>query len=94
VLLPEVMRFNLESNPLKYNAIANAIGSHTALEGIEKIAAMAKVCGIPQHLSDLGIDRSEIAHLADLAMRVTRLLVNNPREVTRQDAIDIYTKLF
>ncbi|MDR0541786.1 MAG: iron-containing alcohol dehydrogenase [Dysgonamonadaceae bacterium] len=94
ILLPAVMRFNLESNPEKYKEIALAFGANTALEGIARLEKLLIACGIPQKLSDIGIEASEVETLAGLAMKVTRLLVNNPREVTKKDAIDIYTKLF
>ncbi|MDR3220054.1 MAG: iron-containing alcohol dehydrogenase [Dysgonamonadaceae bacterium] len=93
ILLPEVMRFNLDTCPDKYREIASAVGAKTASEGIEKIEALAAACGIPQKLSSIGIAQSEVENLADLAMKVTRLLVNNPKEVKREDAIEIYNKL-
>jgi alcohol dehydrogenase class IV len=94
VLLPEVMRFNLESVPSKYKEIAAAFGADTALEGIARLEALSVACGVPQKLSDIGIDPAETETLADLAMKITRLLVNNPREITREDAIHIYNALF
>jgi alcohol dehydrogenase class IV len=64
------------------------------VEGIAKIKSLSVACGIPQKISDIGIEKSEVENLADLAMKVTRLLVNNPKEVTRADAINIYNALF
>jgi alcohol dehydrogenase class IV len=94
VLLPEVMRFNQCAAPEKYLAIALAFGAETIEDGISRLEAMAGACGIPRKLSALGIEASQVDTLADLAMRVTRLLVNNPREVTRKDAVRIYQALF
>jgi alcohol dehydrogenase class IV len=94
ILLPEVMKFNLPASPLKYKEIASVFGAASAEEGIEKIKALSAACGIPQKLSEIGIRQSDVNVLADLAMKVTRLLVNNPREVTKEDAITIYNSLF
>jgi SSS family solute:Na+ symporter len=94
ILLPEVMKFNLDANPEKHREIALAMGAASAEEGIEKVKALSIACGIPQKLSDIGIELSEVENLADLAMKVTRLLVNNPKEVKREDAIRIYKNLF
>ena len=94
VLLPEVMKFNKETCPEKFEAIAHTIGVCTADEGIENIRTLSVNCGIPQKLTQLGIHASETGQLADLAMKVTRLLVNNPREVTKEDVIHIYHALF
>ncbi|HMK93165.1 MAG TPA: hypothetical protein VK576_09205, partial [Thermoleophilia bacterium] len=42
------------------------------------------------YLSDVNIPTSAIAELADGAMTQQRLLVNNPRRLTRDDIIAIY----
>ncbi|MDR0547751.1 MAG: iron-containing alcohol dehydrogenase [Dysgonamonadaceae bacterium] len=94
ILLPEVMKFNLPASPDKYMEIASALGADSAEEGIDKIKKLSVACGIPQKLSEIGINQSDVEILADLAMKVTRLLVNNPREVSREDAITIYNSLF
>ena len=94
ILLPEVMKFNFEATPEKYTVIAQAMGLNTASEAIERIREIAANCGIPQKLQDIGINPDDVETLADLAMKVTRLLVNNPKELTREDAINIYNSLF
>jgi len=45
-------------------------------------------------LKEVGISKDVIPQLADEAMLIQRLLVNNPREVTREDAIAIYTAAY
>jgi alcohol dehydrogenase class IV len=47
---------------------------------------------IPRHLRDYGITEADIPNLAAGAMKVTRLLANNPRLITLADAIEIYTQ--
>lgn len=100
ILMPEVLRFNLSSNPKRHAEVARALGitwngkdENIASLGIEKIEALSKACGIPQRLSEIGITVDVLPELADIAMKVTRLLKNNPREVTKEDAINIYKKL-
>lgn len=100
ILMPEVLRFNLPSNPKRHAEVARALGitwngndENIATVGIEKLKGLSKACGIPQKLSEIGITEEVIPELADIAMKVTRLLKNNPREVTREDAINIYKKL-
>ncbi|UKM63801.1 iron-containing alcohol dehydrogenase [Flavobacteriaceae bacterium GSB9] len=100
ILMPEVLRFNLSANPKRHAEVARALGitwngsdENIAALGIEKIEALSNACGIPQKLSEIGITKEVLPELADIAMKVTRLLKNNPREVTRQDAINIYKKL-
>lgn len=100
ILMPEVLRFNLSANPKRHADVARALGvkvlgtdEEVALAGIEKIIEISKACGIPQRLTEIGITEDTLPELADIAMNVTRLLKNNPRLVTKQDAINIYTKL-
>lgn len=100
VLMPEVLRFNMSANPKRHADVARALGVNkegtdveVATAGIERIAELSKACGIPQHLSDIGISEDVLPELADIAMKVTRLLKNNPRALTKEDAIAIYTKL-
>lgn len=100
ILMPEVLRFNLSSSPKRHAEVARAMGitwngkdENIAAVGIEKIEALSRACGIPEKLSEIGITGDAIPELADIAMKVTRLLKNNPREVTREDAINIYKKL-
>ncbi|MGH8018413.1 MAG: iron-containing alcohol dehydrogenase, partial [Opitutaceae bacterium] len=44
----------------------------------------------PQRLRDVGVPEGEMKRLAGEAMKVTRLLINNPREITPADAEAIY----
>ncbi|MEC8281999.1 MAG: alcohol dehydrogenase, partial [Pseudomonadota bacterium] len=41
-------------------------------------------------LRQVGVSENQIPMLAEDAMRQTRLLVNNPREVSYEDAVEIY----
>lgn len=100
VLLPIVMRFNMKHNLKRYADVAIACGcepgatdEETALRGVEFVAQLSKDCGIPQTLAEINIPRESIPEMAKAAMLQQRLLVNNPRPVTEQDAIDIYSQL-
>jgi len=47
---------------------------------------------LPQKLREVGIKESDIPSLAEEAMKQTRLLPNNPREVVYEDAVKLYTQ--
>ena len=101
ILLPSVMRFNAEACPDRYAEVAVALGCQrdddnekTARRGVEFICRLAEAVGIPRRLSDLGIPQHAVPAMARAAMQVQRLLKNNPREVTEQDARDIYNALY
>lgn len=101
LLLPHVMEFSMEAAPQRYAEVAVAIGCkyqendyETAKKGIEKINDMIKACGIPAKLSELNITENDIPDMATDAMKIERLLKNNPRPVNRDDAINIYKAAF
>jgi len=46
--------------------------------------------GLPATLADAGVPAADLPMLAAEAMQQQRLLVNNPREVSEEDALAIY----
>ena len=68
--------------------------NETAQRGVEFIYKLAESVGIPKKLTDLGIPQTAVDGMAKAAMEVQRLLKNNPREVTEQDARNIYNSLY
>ena len=98
MMLSHVMRFNLLGNVPKFAEIADAfslpteglddLGAvETAIDAIERLAEDLRV---PRHLADFGITEKDIPELAEGVMKVTRLLANNPRTMTLEDAKEIY----
>ena len=49
---------------------------------------------LTRRLRDLQITKSDIPMLATEAMKQTRLLPNNPREVKYENMIDLYTQAY
>ncbi|WP_207514168.1 iron-containing alcohol dehydrogenase [Longitalea luteola] len=101
LLLPYVMEFNYVAAPKRYADVAIALGCErqaddvkTALKGIEKIRELIRDCGIPARLRDVGIPKEAIPQIAADAMKITRLLKNNPRPVTEADAIEIFNAAY
>lgn len=101
LLLSHVLEFNLPAAPQRYAQIARAMGAPDthddiadAQAGLQIIRDLSKQCGIPARLRDFNIPDNAIERMAKAAMTVTRLLERNVREVTLQDAIDIYRRAF
>jgi alcohol dehydrogenase class IV len=101
ILLPSVMKFNMPANVKRYAEVAIAMGcepgkndEETAQCGVDFIYQLAAAVGIPDKLTALGIPQTAVDGMAKAAMQVQRLLKNNPREVTEQDARDIYNSLY
>jgi alcohol dehydrogenase len=99
VLLPHVLEFNLPAAPQRYATIALAMGAQpvtdpikSAHRGLQLVRELSKRCGIPAHMTQLGVPADAVERMARSAMTVTRLLERNVREVTFEDAIDIYRR--
>jgi alcohol dehydrogenase class IV len=60
---------------------------------VEGIFTLARSLGIPSDLRELGVRKEDLDEIVAAAMKVTRLLDNNPRPVSPEDARGIYLKL-
>jgi alcohol dehydrogenase class IV len=101
ILLPHVLRFNLEAAPDRHAAVALALGAAeqgsaraTAEAGIAQLWKLIRATGLEMRLSALGVDPAECPRLAAAGLGVTRLMKNNPREISQQDAEAIYAAAF
>lgn len=99
LVLPHVLRFNAPDAASVYAEIAaDAFPELAAEQGaqgrcaafIEKLAGLSAKLGLQPRLRDVGIGEEHLAGMASDAMKQTRLLVNNPREVNEADALSIY----
>ena len=101
LVLPYVLRFNsVDSKTTKdYAELApyifpdiNTDQGNQAIckEFIDKLEVLSKKIGLPQKLREVNIPKEACKKMASDAMKQTRLLVNNPREVTERDALNIY----
>jgi alcohol dehydrogenase len=102
VLLPYIMEFNLQGASEKYGQVASLMAGKAsektekarAQTGVDMVRQLTRDIGIPRGLTDLNIPESAVEDMADMAMTVARPLANNPRQVTKEDAVDIYRKAF
>ncbi|MBN1239066.1 MAG: iron-containing alcohol dehydrogenase [Gammaproteobacteria bacterium] len=97
VLLPHVLAFNLPAATARYADIGRAMGAAgqgseeaVARWGLALVEDLCRQCGVPMRLAEHGVRPESIPRMADGAMAVTRLLDNNVRVVTHEDACRIY----
>ena len=99
LVLAGVLRFNAPVAGAVYAKIAaDAFPALAHVEGsqartaafIDALERLATRLGLPARLRDAGVPEGALPRLASEAMKQTRLLVNNPREVTEADALAIY----
>ena len=97
MLLAPVMRFNLSACTDRlaqiYDAVfsnGSALPSHEKAEAVvSRLEEIVRALDIPS-LSSFGISADELASLAQAGLDVRRLMVNNPRPMTLDEAIAIY----
>lgn len=101
LVLPHVLRFNAETAPAAYAQLAEALVpglsgevSAKAQAFIRHLEALIAATGLPMRLREHGIPADALPQLAADAMLQTRLLVNNPRELSEADALAIYRSAF
>ena len=97
LVLPHVLRFNMNEAQTLYAELADVIVPGKGATPADKVShfvsyleSLSREFGLPTKLSELGIQQADVRQLAEDAMKQTRLLVNNPREVTHEDALQIY----
>ena len=101
LVLPYVLRFNsvdvkaanyyAELAPYVFPKIDTNKGTQAiCAEFIDKLEDLSKRLGLPQKLREVGIPKNACEKMARESMKQTRLLINNPREVSESDALSIY----
>jgi len=99
LVLPHVLRFNAPDAYSLYAKIAtDAFPELARVDGaqarcsafIDALARLSGELGMPTRLREVDIPESALPKMANDAMLQTRLLVNNPRDVTEADALTIY----
>ncbi|MCG8561386.1 MAG: iron-containing alcohol dehydrogenase [Hyphomicrobiales bacterium] len=99
LVLPHVLGFNApEAAHLYAEIAADAFPRLAEVEGaqarcaafIEALHGLSAKLGLQTRLREVSVPEEALAKMASDAMLQTRLLVNNPREVTEADALAIY----
>jgi alcohol dehydrogenase class IV len=98
LMLRHVLQHNAEAARDHYAELARIVVPECEAEGsqarvallIDRLDQLVRDSGIAPRLRDYGIDIGEAPLLAREAMKQTRLLVNNPCEITEADARRLY----
>ena len=103
LVLPHVLRFNAPKAGQSYAELAAIILPNKTIptdphEASELLATyfltLAEDLGLQTTLRQMNIGQADIKMLAEQAMLQQRLLINNPRDITLDDAIEIYQQAF
>ncbi|KXU82946.1 alcohol dehydrogenase [Paraburkholderia monticola] len=101
LVLPHVLRFNSLAASHWYARLASIVAPDAHGSDVEKtdalierIERMIEATGIARTLRAVGVREEDLPRMASDAMLQTRLLVNNPRRVTEEDALAIYSAAY
>lgn len=99
LVLPHVLRFNGVFADHQYQELVEVIDGvsveHSASESLSNyFAQLAENLGLETCLSELGIPESALSELANQSMLQERLLINNPRSVSYEQALGIYRQAY
>lgn len=102
LVLPHVLRFNSSAALESYQQLAQVIlgepAGNDAIGAADRLAdyflTLAADLGLQTTLRQMSITESDLPDLAEQSMLQQRLLINNPREVTLDDALQIYRQAF
>lgn len=102
LMLGPVLRYNMAAAAPLYAELSDVLlgarpGRDEAARSQDFVAEMERLMnesGAPRRLRDVGVTDNSLAMLATDAMKQTRLLVNNPVEVTEADALALYRQAF
>lgn len=101
ILLPHVMNFNMDHAEEKFKDIAIAMGINTngltdrqaSVKMIENLYSLIDDLNITINLKEQGITEDDLDGMVEAASKVTRLLDNNPKPMSKGDMRAIYKKL-
>jgi alcohol dehydrogenase len=101
ILLPHIVKFNLDAKPERFADIAIALGAdvsglspvEAAEKAVDVIAKLGQDVGIPNGLSEIGVKEDDIPMLAELSMKDPCALFN-PKKATLEDVISILKSAF
>lgn len=100
LVLPYVLDFNkpdaeklyAEIAPIIFPDLAGKSDAEATQGMVDGFMKLGPELGMESKLSEVGVNHNHLPMLAEDAMKQTRLLVNNPREMTYEAALDIYTR--
>lgn len=88
--MPEAVSLYAELGPIVFPELAGKPEGERAEGLVEGFRTLADEIGMQTRLSEVGVSHNNLPMLAEDAMKQTRLLVNNPREMTYEAALAIY----
>ena len=97
LMLPTIMRFNMSASTQRFADVGGALvgcREPTADGAVGRVEELQKELCLPRNLAAIGIPRDSIPRMAKDALQNTRLLKNNPRVISLQEAQGLYQEAY
>ncbi|MEO1252745.1 MAG: iron-containing alcohol dehydrogenase [Pseudomonadota bacterium] len=100
LMLEPVLRFNAPNAAQHYAELAPCVGAQASGDAtsdcdafIARVIEIVEATGVERRLSQLGISHNDLPRMAEDALKGQRILQNNPRVVSYDDALRMYQEV-
>lgn len=98
LLLPHTMRYNSIVLKEKMSIISKIFKENSNAEGhvdpADFVENLLADIGLPTKLSEIGIERESLDHIAEETVKIERLTRNNPRKPNKKDLLELLEKAY
>ena len=102
IALPYIMEYNAPVQLSKHVSIAEAMNERVsnlnareaASKAVRSIVKLMNELDVPYRLKDIGVSKEDLPKLVEGMLKNTRLLKNNPRKVSKEDAVKIFERMW
>jgi alcohol dehydrogenase class IV len=97
LMMPTILRFNSSACAERYARIGRAFTrgrEATAESVVRRVEELSRLLELPRNLAAIGIPADALEPMSQAVVLITRLLNNNPRKVSLEDARAIYREAF
>lgn len=94
LMLSPVLKFNADVAADQYAELGPVVGvKANATAFIDRMVELCEASGTPLRLTEVGVNHNDLPKMAQDASANERLMQNNPRPVTYEDALRLYTEV-
>ncbi|MFH0861223.1 MAG: iron-containing alcohol dehydrogenase [Candidatus Altiarchaeota archaeon] len=90
ILLPHIIRFNMDASGKKYERLAKTVGLKSASDLIRETAQLCESLGVPK-LSEVGVKPDDIPKIIDKSFSGS--MKCNPREATKENLTELLKRM-
>ncbi len=97
LMLPTIMKFNICASRQRFADVGRALADckePTADAAVARVEELSQQLRLPRNLAAIGIPKDSLFKMAEGAVQNTRLLKNNPRAISLQEAQGLYEEAY